>query len=165
MINRKIFCKSCPRLSLILPSSESPSNYAKLYPQNGDRIVTIDSVTSLSIACTHMQCASTEFRRCRVRTRRRKSPTLTARATMAQRLWESGTRRSSRAPRISNARPPAKSTTSQPSSHRTKGGPVAEWLACWTQAQRMRSLGLGYKRCAVIPVAGQRTHGSTFQAL
>ena len=32
----------------------------------------------------------------------------------------------------------------------------------------MRSLGLGYKLCAdsaVIPVAGQRTHGTTFRAL
>ena len=28
-----------------------------------------------------------------------------------------------------------------------------------------RSLGLGYKLCAVIPVAGQRTHGTTFRAL
>ena len=27
------------------------------------------------------------------------------------------------------------------------------------------SLGLGYKRCAVIPVAGQQTHGPIFQAL
>jgi len=26
-------------------------------------------------------------------------------------------------------------------------------------------LGLGYKLCAVIPVAGQRTHGTTFRAL
>ena len=28
-----------------------------------------------------------------------------------------------------------------------------------------RSLRLGYKMCAVIPVAGQRTHGTTFRAL
>ena len=28
-----------------------------------------------------------------------------------------------------------------------------------------RSLGLGYKLCAVIPVAGQRTHRTTFRAL
>ena len=28
-----------------------------------------------------------------------------------------------------------------------------------------RSLGLGYKLCAVIPVTGQRTHGTTFRAL
>jgi len=33
------------------------------------------------------------------------------------------------------------------------------------EAQCTRSLGLGYKLCAVIPVAGQRTHGSTFRAL
>jgi len=36
------------------------------------------------------------------------------------------------------------------------------------EAQCARNLGLGYKLCAVIPVAGQRTHGSdgtTFQAL
>jgi len=33
------------------------------------------------------------------------------------------------------------------------------------QAQRTRSLGLGYKLCAVIPVAGQRTHGTTFRVL
>ena len=30
-------------------------------------------------------------------------------------------------------------------------------------AQCTRSLGLGYKLCAVIPVAGQRTHGTTQQ--
>jgi len=28
-----------------------------------------------------------------------------------------------------------------------------------------RSLGLGYKLCAVIPVVGKRTHGTTFRAL
>ena len=33
------------------------------------------------------------------------------------------------------------------------------------EAQCTRSLGLGYKLCAVIPVAGQRTHGTTFRAL
>ena len=33
------------------------------------------------------------------------------------------------------------------------------------EAQRTRSLGLGYKLCAVIPVAGQRTHRTTFLAL
>ena len=33
------------------------------------------------------------------------------------------------------------------------------------EAQRTRSLGLGYKLCAVIPVAGQRTHKTTFWAL
>ena len=34
------------------------------------------------------------------------------------------------------------------------------------EAQRTRSLGLGYKACAVIPVASQRTHGTTtFRAL
>jgi len=33
------------------------------------------------------------------------------------------------------------------------------------EAHRTRSLGLGYKLCAVIPVAGQRTHGTTFRAL
>ena len=32
-------------------------------------------------------------------------------------------------------------------------------------AQRTRSLGLGYKECAVIPVAGQRTQGTAFRAL
>jgi len=32
-------------------------------------------------------------------------------------------------------------------------------------AQCTRSLGPGYTLCAVIPVAGQRTHGTTFQAL
>ena len=34
-----------------------------------------------------------------------------------------------------------------------------------TEAQCTRSLGLGYKLCAVIPVASQRTHGTTFRAL
>ena len=29
----------------------------------------------------------------------------------------------------------------------------------------LRCLGLSYKQCAVIPVAGQRTHGTTFRAL
>ena len=33
------------------------------------------------------------------------------------------------------------------------------------EAQCTRSLGLGYKLCAVILVAGQRTHGTTFRAL
>jgi len=33
------------------------------------------------------------------------------------------------------------------------------------KAQCTRSLRLGYKLCAVIPVAGQRTHGITFLAL
>ena len=32
------------------------------------------------------------------------------------------------------------------------------------EAQCTRSLGLGYKLRAVIPVAGQRTHGTTFRA-
>ena len=31
------------------------------------------------------------------------------------------------------------------------------------EAQFTRSLGFGYKRCAVIPVAGQRTHGTAFR--
>jgi len=34
-----------------------------------------------------------------------------------------------------------------------------------TVAQCTRSLGLGYKLCAVISVAGQQTHGTTFRAL
>ena len=33
------------------------------------------------------------------------------------------------------------------------------------EAQYTRSLGLGYKLCAIILVAGQRTHGTTFRAL
>ena len=33
------------------------------------------------------------------------------------------------------------------------------------EAQCTCSLGLRYKLCAVIPVAGQRTHGTTFRAL
>ena len=33
------------------------------------------------------------------------------------------------------------------------------------EAQCTRSLGLGYKMCAVIPAAGKRTHGTTFRAL
>jgi len=33
------------------------------------------------------------------------------------------------------------------------------------EAQCTRSLGLGYKLCAVIPAVGQRTHGTTFRAL
>ena len=33
------------------------------------------------------------------------------------------------------------------------------------EAQRTRSCGLDYKLCAVIPVAGQRTQGTTFRAL
>ena len=32
-------------------------------------------------------------------------------------------------------------------------------------AQCTRSLGLGYKLCAVVPVAGQLTHGTTFRAI
>jgi len=36
---------------------------------------------------------------------------------------------------------------------------------CSTSPQCSRSLGLGYKLCAVIPVVGQRTHGTTFRAL
>jgi len=36
---------------------------------------------------------------------------------------------------------------------------VPNWAQC------MRSLGLGYKWCAAIPVTGQRTHGPTFWAL
>jgi len=31
------------------------------------------------------------------------------------------------------------------------------------EAQCTRSLRLGYKMCAIIPVAGQRTHGTTFR--
>jgi len=33
------------------------------------------------------------------------------------------------------------------------------------ETQSTRSLGLGYKLCALIPVAGQRTCGATFRAL
>jgi len=33
------------------------------------------------------------------------------------------------------------------------------------EEQRTRSLGLGYKLCAVMPFAGQRTRGTTFRAL
>ena len=33
------------------------------------------------------------------------------------------------------------------------------------EAQCTRSLGLAYKLCAVIPVAGPRMHGTTFRAL
>jgi len=33
------------------------------------------------------------------------------------------------------------------------------------EAQCTHSLGLGDNMCAVIPVAGQRTHGTTFRAL
>jgi len=33
------------------------------------------------------------------------------------------------------------------------------------EAQRTRSCGLDYKLCAVIPVAGQQTQGTTFRAL
>ena len=33
------------------------------------------------------------------------------------------------------------------------------------EAQCTRSPGLGYKLCAVIPVAGRRTHGTTVRAL
>jgi len=38
-------------------------------------------------------------------------------------------------------------------------------VAAPAEAQRTRSLGLGYKLCAVMPVASQRTHGTTFRAL
>ena len=38
-------------------------------------------------------------------------------------------------------------------------------LAAQAEAKCTRSLGLGYKMCAVIPVAGQRTHGTTFRVL
>jgi len=34
-----------------------------------------------------------------------------------------------------------------------------------SEAQCTHSLGLGYKLCAVIPVAGQRTYGTIFRAL
>jgi len=37
------------------------------------------------------------------------------------------------------------------------------YLRNYTQCTR--SLGLGYKLCAVTPAAGQRTHGTTFRAL
>jgi len=33
------------------------------------------------------------------------------------------------------------------------------------KARFIRSLGLVYKLCAVIPVTGQQTHGTTFRAL
>jgi len=33
------------------------------------------------------------------------------------------------------------------------------------EAQCTRSLGFGYKLCALIPVACQQTHGTTFRAL
>jgi len=33
------------------------------------------------------------------------------------------------------------------------------------EAQRTRSLGLGYKLCALMPAAGHRTHGTTFRVL
>ena len=33
------------------------------------------------------------------------------------------------------------------------------------ESQRTRSLGLGYNLCMVIPVAGRKTHGTTFRAL
>jgi len=33
------------------------------------------------------------------------------------------------------------------------------------EAQRTRSIGLGYKLCAVIPAAGHQTHGTTFRTL
>jgi len=33
------------------------------------------------------------------------------------------------------------------------------------EAQCTRSLGLGYKLCAVVPVAGQQTHGTTSRTL
>jgi len=41
---------------------------------------------------------------------------------------------------------------------------LADFYACclWP---RLRSIGLGCKLCAVIPVAGQRTRGTTFRAL
>jgi len=36
---------------------------------------------------------------------------------------------------------------------------------CSTLPSSTRSLGLGYKLCAIIPAAGQRTHGTTFRTL
>jgi len=42
---------------------------------------------------------------------------------------------------------------------------LLEVAALLNEAQCTRSLGLGCKLCAVIPVAGQRTHGTTFRAL
>ena len=39
------------------------------------------------------------------------------------------------------------------------------WRRRPAEAQRTSSLGLGYKLCAVIPVAGQRTRRTTFRAL
>ena len=48
------------------------------------------------------------------------------------------------------------------SAHRTGLLDVAAQLK--RRAQRTRSLGLGYKLCAVIPAAGQRTCGTTFRA-
>jgi len=38
-------------------------------------------------------------------------------------------------------------------------------VAAQLKPSRTRSLGLGYKLCAAIPVAGQRTHGTTFRTL
>ena len=38
-------------------------------------------------------------------------------------------------------------------------------VAAQTEAQCTRSFGLGYKLCAVIPSAGQRTHGTIFRPL
>jgi len=38
-------------------------------------------------------------------------------------------------------------------------------VAAQLKRSATRSLGLGYKLCAVIPVAGQLTHGTTFRAL
>jgi len=39
------------------------------------------------------------------------------------------------------------------------------WNRRPAEAQCTRSLGFGYKLCAVIPVAGQRAYGTTFRAL
>ena len=46
----------------------------------------------------------------------------------------------------------------------TATGTYAPKLRRTAEAQRTRSLGLSYKLCAVIPVAGQRTHGTTLRA-
>jgi len=35
----------------------------------------------------------------------------------------------------------------------------------WGEAQCTCSLGLGYKLCTVVPVAGKQTHRTTFRAL
>jgi len=46
----------------------------------------------------------------------------------------------------------------------TATGTYAPKLRRTAEAQRTRSLGLSYKLCAVIPVEGQRTHGTTLRA-